>query len=166
MHLQKAIFYNRQLFWECQPYKHFSIGLFYSLLLKEQWFAGWESQCAAKHARSCFNGFLAKYAVLHGSHIINHPNITGEYDAMYQEDGSLSHQGHVQFLLDIRREISKCDRLSSCKIWLSYWGHCDQANFNSKTDSYSWLVEAEGLGLTCCPMVSHQSQPSRFMFKY
>ena len=114
MHIQKAALYNRQLFKECQPYKHFSIGLFYSLLL-DQWFAGWESQWATKCARSPFNGCLAKYAVLHGSHIINHPNIMGDDNVMYEEDGSLSNWGHVEFLSDIQHKVSKCDKLTSCK---------------------------------------------------
>ena len=86
---------------------------FIHCFLKEQWFAGWELQRAAKCARSCFNGCLAKYAALYGSYIINHPNITGEDDSMYLEDGSLSSQGHIEFLMDIQREISKCDRLAA-----------------------------------------------------
>ena len=42
LNTQIAVSFNKQLFQACQKFKHFSIGIFYSLLLKEPWYAGWE----------------------------------------------------------------------------------------------------------------------------
>ena len=76
--IQLAMSFNKQLLQTVQPYNHSAIGNFYSMLLKEPWYMGWDSHRAACHARSQFNGCLTKYAALHGSYLISHPTLGSE----------------------------------------------------------------------------------------
>ena len=120
LNTQIAVSFNKQLFQACQKFKHFSIGIFYSLLLKEPWYAGWEPQQVACRARFHFNGCLAKYSTLHGSCIINHPTLTDQDESSYLEDGSLSLKGHMEFLKDCECELSKHDRHQAMSIGVSF----------------------------------------------
>ena len=50
-------------------------GFFFNLMISLPWYVGWKSQCAARRARSHFNGCLTSMAHDHGSHIICHDGI-------------------------------------------------------------------------------------------
>ena len=62
---------TRQVVSPTDTFCGFSIKLMISLL----WYVGWQSQRAARHTRSHFNGCLASMACDHGCYIICHDGI-------------------------------------------------------------------------------------------
>ena len=79
-------------------------GIFINLLISLPWYVGWESQRAARRARSRFNGCLASVARDQGCYIVRHDGIVaaqgqGLYDP--NNPGDLSQLGLSMFLADI-----------------------------------------------------------------
>ena len=79
-------------------------SFFFNLMISLPWYVGWQSQRAAKHARSCFNGCLTSMAQDHNCYIIHHNGILatigeGLFDA--DHPGDLSNVGLSMFLADI-----------------------------------------------------------------
>ena len=77
---------------------------FFNLMILLPWYVGWQSQRAARHARSHFNGCLASMVWYHGCYMICHDGIyapigEGLFDTDHYDD--LSNIGISMFLADI-----------------------------------------------------------------
>ena len=85
-------------------------GIFYSLMLSDPWYPGWQQQQAARRARARLSGALAKNAKLAGAYITVHDGIQaqkgkGLYDA--QDLISLSQIGNNMFMADILIKVER-----------------------------------------------------------
>ena len=98
-----------ELICKAQPFRHCHIGTFTSLMLPDQYYIGWSTQKAAHRARACYNGCLARAAMLVGHYIISHLELSPQDHPAFLELGktTLSRTGNLIFMADVQAAIRK-----------------------------------------------------------